>query len=469
MEVGRGLGDGGFLVQARHRDVENYRSPSGTIAGSGGRDSGVRVHGHQEVGPGRLGVGWQSDWGRDIGKPSAEWDLAHTVYPVEDSHRLVATYEGDPAGAMARWSVDGFLGSSRLVTDRVSLSGPETSGRRSDVRAHDYGLRASGAGAVGGVALRGGVDLNGRVDLEALDSAEADGGVVELVAIADASRHDAGAWATLEGRPLSTLLVSAGLRFDHVTTRNVAGYYGDRATRHDVVSGAVALAAGPVAGMTITGQVSRGFRDPTLSERYYRGVTGRGFVTGNPDLDPERSLQYDLALRRPGRVRFGLYLYRYEIRDLVERYREGGDFFFRNRGQALLRGIELEAQAALGSDLSLELGLQAAEGRALDDDAPLSNIPAEGLTLTVRRRLGSRGAAWARVLLRDRHDQPGPVEREVPAYGVLDLGGVWRVTTFLEARVVVGNLLDKEYLGSPDELAVSAPGRSLLLTVSGAF
>ena len=468
LEVGRGLGDGGFLVQARHRDADEYRSPAGTIPGSGGRDSGVRAHAHHELGAGRLGVGWQSDFGRDIGKPSAEWDLARTVYPLEDSHRLTASYEGDPAGGLARWNVDGFLGSSRLVTERLSGT-PAESLRRSDVSARDYGLRATGAGAVGAVALRGGLDVNGRVGLEALDAVRRDDGEDETVAIEDASRHGLGAWATVEGRPHPRWLVSGGLRFDHVATRNTGGYFGDRGTDEGAFSGAFALAGGPFAGLTVTGQVSRGFRDPSLSERYYRGVTGRGFVTGNPDLAPERSLQWDVAVRRPGRVRLAVYLYRYEIRDLVERYRDGTDFFFRNRGRALLRGVELEAQTNLGARLSLELGLQAAEGRALDDDAPLSDIPPEGLTLTLRRRFGSAGAAWVRALVRARHDDPGPVEREVPGYGLLDLGGVWRPVPAVEARVVVGNIFDREYLGSADELAVPGPGRHVILTLSGRF
>jgi iron complex outermembrane receptor protein len=273
----------------------------------------------------------------------------------------------------------------------------------------------------------------------------------------------------MEARALPGLLVSAGLRFDHVTTRNVGGFFGDRGTRHDSLSGALAVVGGPFSSLTVTGQVSRGFRDPTLSERYYRGVTGRGFVTGNPDLEPERSLQYDVAIRRQGRVRAGLYLYRYEIRNLVERYRDGSDFFFRNRGRALLRGIELEIQAGLGRGLTVELGLQAASGRALDDDAPLSDVPAEGLTLTLRRGFGEKGVVWGRALLRAERSDPGPVERVVPAFARLDVGGSWRVTRNLEVQLTAGNLFDAEYLDSPDELAVPAPGRSAILTLSAGF
>jgi iron complex outermembrane receptor protein len=308
--------------------------------------------------------------------------------------------------------------------------------------------------------------------LETVDRGDGVGGAAtyaQSVAIEDASRHDLGAWLTVEGRALQWLLLSGGLRYDHVATRNSGGYFGDRRTRDSSASGALSVGVGPALGFTLTGQVSRGFRDPTLSERYYRGVTGRGFVTGNPDLEPERSLQYDVALRRPGRVRTALFLYRYEIRNLVERYREGSDFFFRNRGRALLRGIELEVQADLGSRFTAGLGLQAAEGRALDVGAPLGDVPAEGLTLTVHRGFGGGGAVWARALLRARRDDPGPVEQVVPGHAVLDVGGVWRVTKGVEARLVAGNVLNEEYLGSPDELAVPAPGRHVVLTVSASF
>jgi iron complex outermembrane receptor protein len=341
--------------------------------------------------------------------------------------------------------------------------------------ARDYGLRAAGTTALGGWRIQGGADLNGRLGLEALgvreryDTAGDLVSVEEEASIEDASRRALGVFALAEGRLLPRLVLSAGLRWDHVRTLNEGGYFGDRETSHGATSGALALVAGPLLGTTLTAQASRGFRDPTLSDRYFRGVSGRGFVTGNPDLEPERSVQYDLALRRPGRVRAALYLYRYEIRDLVERYRDGADYSFRNRGRALLRGIELEAQADIGAGFSAEVGAQAASGRALDDDTPLADIPAEGLTLTLRKAWGARGTAWVRATLRDRREDPGPTEKPIPGYGVLDAGGTLRLLKGLEARLVLGNAFDHSYFETPDELAVLAPGRAASLTLSASF
>jgi outer membrane receptor protein involved in Fe transport len=66
-EVGRGLRDGGFVLQGRYRDSGDYRSPEGEVANSAFRDGGVRARLHHEIGPGRLAVSWQTDLGRDIG------------------------------------------------------------------------------------------------------------------------------------------------------------------------------------------------------------------------------------------------------------------------------------------------------------------------------------------------------------------------------------------------------------------
>jgi outer membrane receptor protein involved in Fe transport len=126
---------------------------------------------------------------------------------------------------------------------------------------------------------------------------------------------------------------------------------------------------GPFDGLSFTGQISRGFRDPTVSDRFYRGPSGRGFITGNPNLDPETSLQFDFGARYvAGRLRLMAYVYQYRITDLVERYTTATDFFFfRNRGKAQFRGVEVEAQADLGRGFALEFSGQTARGRALGE------------------------------------------------------------------------------------------------------
>jgi outer membrane receptor protein involved in Fe transport len=252
-----------------------------------------------------------------------------------------------------------------------------------------------------------------------------------------------------------------------VTTENTAGFFGDRSTSNGAFSGFGAVTVGPYTGWSVTGQISRGFRDPTLSDRYFRGPSGRGFITGNPDLEPETSLQFDAAVRYTApRFRLGFFAFRYEIDSLIERYQTTPDnFFFRNRDKALIRGVELEIQADLVSDLMLQVAAQLQRGKAVDDDAPLDDISPATISAQVTRLLGARGFVQVRGAAYGRDDRPGPSEVEVAGYGLVDAVGGYRVTDGVELRLNVRNLFDHSYLINSDPRAILAPGISALATV----
>ena len=72
-----------------------------------------------------------------------------------------------------------------------------------------------------------------------------------------------------------------------------------------------------------------------------------------------------------------------------------------------------------------------------------------------------RGAAYAR------DDRPGPTEREIPGYGILDAGAGYALKRWLELSVLARNLFDRSYLASADEDAVLAPGRSFQIVLRG--
>ena len=278
--------------------------------------------------------------------------------------------------------------------------------------------------------------------------------------------RDVGGYLMAEAGLLPQLTLSGGVRGDGVTTKNVDGFFGDRSTSNTDVSGFVGLTAGSFGGFSASAQFAHGFRDPVLSDRYFRGPSGRGFITGNPDLVPETSDQFDVALRYAwSGVRTAFYAYEYRIKNLVERYPGTlpDDFFFRNRGEAKLRGLELEVQADLGAGLSVALAAQIERGETVDDDAPLDDIPPESFTLQLRKAFGpafvqARGAVYAG------DPRPGPTERARPGYGLLDLGGGYKFGDLVELQAYVRNVLDKAYLITPDSRAVLAPGISASFT-----
>ncbi len=124
--------------------------------------------------------------------------------------------------------------------------------------------------------------MNGRFGLEAHDvfiQYDAVGAVVsqtDNLSIESARRTDTGLFAQGSIPIGKSFSAAGGLRGDYVVNVNEGGYFGDRSVSNGALAGFGTLTAGPFANMTFTAQVARGFRDPTLSDRFYRGPTGRG-------------------------------------------------------------------------------------------------------------------------------------------------------------------------------------------------
>jgi outer membrane receptor protein involved in Fe transport len=478
IEVSKGVENGGVLFQAHYRDIDDYRSPEGDIFNSGANDSGFLMRAEHAVGRGTIGVGWQSDLGRDVERPRNNSRTVRFLYPEEDSHRLTANYNLRDVAGFTRVAIDGLLGSYAQITDQDRFA-TATTGRsieRGDVGARDFQVRGVAERFVAKARVDFGVDVNGRFDLEALDIIQAfdvSGALTQdttNVSVEDARRTDTGLFGSVE-LPVSTLMVAgAGARVDRITTRNTGGFFGDRSTSNAAGSGYVSITAGPVGGLTITAQASRGFRDPVLSDRYFRGPSGRGFITGNPDLGPETSVQFDLATRFTARrVRFGVFFYQYNIKDLIERYQTETDFFFfRNRGEGRVRGFEVESQLDLGWGLTGEVAAQIARGRLLDDETFLDDAPADNVSVQLRKAI-SRGFAQVRVAAYGEDDRPGPTEIVMPGYTLLDVSGGVPLSRNLDIRALVRNLLDETYYASPDARFVFAPGISGSLTLVARF
>jgi outer membrane receptor protein involved in Fe transport len=466
--VSKGFGPGGILVAGHARDVEDYRGPDEDVLNSGWTDSGFLFRGERRAGAGVFSASWQSDFGRDIERPRNNSDVVRFYYPYEDSHRFNASYERSDVGGLDLLRISGYAGSFEQRTDQDRFATP-TRPRdivRADISASDFQFRTSAEQALGRGRVEFGLDINGRFGLRANDiivlydpagdvASEAD-----TLSIESAHRTDYGAFAQFDAPVGAKLSVSAGLRGDYVQNENNGGFFGDRSISNGSAAGLAAVTAGPFSNVTFTAQVSRGFRDPTLSDRFFRGPTGRGFITGNPDLEPETSLQVDLGARyASGRLRLAGYFYHYRIDDLVERYQTETDFFFfRNRGRAQIRGFEIESQAGLGRGYTLEFAAQVGRGLALDDDADLDDISTDSISFVVRKAVTSELMVFSRLARYAKDDRPGPSEVEAPGHTNLDVGASWVPTKRFELRGSVKNLLNEEYHASPDPRFVPAPG-----------
>jgi outer membrane receptor protein involved in Fe transport len=478
VEVSGNVPGGALLGQLNWRRSGDQEAGGGErIPNSAFEDRGGALRYTSYTPLGRLRASFSAADALDVGKPSSDVETVRTYYPKESSRRFHLNLDAGPHLGFETLELGLFLGRYRLVTDR-DRAATSTAARlieSADVDADDASVRAVASRPLLGGRLLTGLEVVSRFNLEAFtgrETLDANGGRVAFersVSIADARQVDQAVFVTFD-RPLAArTLLSAGVRGDRVETRNEGGFFGDRSTSHGALSGYAALTAGPFRDVTTYFQVARGFRDPLLSDRYFRGPSGRGFITGNPDLDPETSLQYDASVRwARGRRSLALFGYFYQIDDLIERYRPERDFFFRNRGEAEIKGLELEGQTALPMGFRLELAAAWARGEAVDDGAALDNIAAPNGATTLRWS-GERGFAYVRGTYFLRDERPGPTEVERPGQSVWDLGIGWRITEPLELRLLGRNLTDRRYRDSPDEVAPLARGRSFSVGLVGRY
>ena len=481
VEVSKGLARGGVLMQAHAREADDWDSPidDSEIFNSGWKDRGFLARLDHEAGPGLFSLAWQSDFGRDIERPRNNSRTVRFYYPYEDSHRLTTGYEVANVAGLQQVAFTGFVGTFEQRTDQDRFATPTAvrSIERADITAKDFHVKASGVKGVARSRLEFGVDVNGRFGLEAIDNIvlfDPAGQIASQspnLSVDNARRTNFGAYLQAD-TPISPMLrIAAGGRGDYVGTQNNGGFFGDRSTSNGAFSGFVSATAGSTRGFSLTGQLARAFRDPTLSDRYFRGPSGRGFITGNPELEPETSLQFDVAARyATGRAQLAVYAYHYRINDLIERYTTETDFFlFRNRGRARLRGFEIEARAEAGEGFSIQGGYAFGRGVALDDDADLDDMAPQTVFVMVRQDFGERLYAQLRASFLGRDDRPGPSEVAAPDARIVDISAGWRFAPGLELRGIVRNLLDDDYYASPDPRWVYAPGRSASITLGFTF
>jgi outer membrane receptor protein involved in Fe transport len=493
VEMESGLGESaGLFVAAHHREFGDYDSPEGEVSNSGSRDSGFLVSYAQLAAGGFFTLAVQGDYGREVERPRTNSDVVRFYYPTEDSLRLTTAYETGPVLGFDSTALSLFVGDYDIVTDQDEFATATTPRQilRADVAARDFGLRGDAVRHWGGTSVHFGLDFNGRFDLEAhditidFDRAGMRTQDSSAATIEEARRIDAGVYVSAARDVGRSVGLAGGLRYDRIRSTNEGGFFGDRSTTNAEPSGYFGVTLGPFDGFSTTLQYARGFRDARLSDRFFRGVTGAGFITGNPDLESETSDQYDLALRwNDGRWHPAIYVYHYRIDDLIERFScattplpppcedqmEPDSFFFRNRGRAEIQGIELELQAELPQRLSLLVSGSVAGGEALDDGTPLDDIAPENVAIQLRRALRDRGWIQLRTAWTGELDEPGPNEVIRDAHTLVDAGAGWRLMQGVELQLFLRNAFDESYLLTADSRSPLAPGRSAVLSAHCTF
>ena len=226
-------------------------------------------------------------------------------------------------------------------------------------------------------------------------------------------------------------------------------------------------------GTRLRASAGTGIKAPSFTEVY-----ATGFVTGNPDLKPERSTGVEAGLDHElagGKVRVSATAFRHSYRDLIQYTSSppvaGGPNYY-NAAKASSRGVEAEAAVNTGR-FAFTGSYTWTDAKVVEvgfaDEGPLLRRPAHTVAATAFARVADRmtlDASARRVGERADLDfstwPAAPVT--LPAYLVLDLSVDFELTAASAGRpgvaltVRADNLLDEEY---QEAWGFRAPGRAL--------
>lgn len=225
---------------------------------------------------------------------------------------------------------------------------------------------------------------------------------------------------------------------------------------------------------TLKGGVSTGYRAPGLREVTADwGAISRGGTTyGNPDLEPETSLNKELALlySAPRGLKASVTLFHNDFEDKITRVRCGSatacppvtqydtddDGTLRtntriNVNEAVTQGVELSLSSPLTETLILSTSYTYTDSEQKSGEYegnPLTQLPKHQFSGTLDWTPVARLNAWTRLTYRGKESQPveGPSSSSIraPSYTFVDSGGSWQVTEQAKLMFGVYNMFDDD-------------------------
>ena len=213
---------------------------------------------------------------------------------------------------------------------------------------------------------------------------------------------------------------------------------------------------------TLKSGVSTGYRAPDLRELSPNWVqeSRGGDIYGNPDLEPETSVNTELGLYFQPSERFQANLTGFhndfddKLMVVACPQNQCGPANARynvNVDSAETRGMELGASLALLHNLSLETSYTYTHSEQTSGDnkgQPLTQIPEHLLTVNGRWRINPVTESWLKLSYRGKESEPaslGSRSIQAPSSTVTDVGGSWQATRNVRLMAGIYNLFDEPF------------------------
>ena len=304
--------------------------------------------------------------------------------------------------------------------------------------------------------------------------------------LVDGDYENIGFYIQDEIQILKNLYLSLGGRFDYFKAMDnlTSEEYTDEA-----VTGGIGLLYSLTDFINLAGSVSLGFRAPSLEERFYYGaVPGGTLLKGNPDIESEKSINYEAGIKiNHSKFSGGITGFYNKIDDyiLMTMSDESTVATFNNKGEVEIYGIEGSLDYQISRKWSAFSSLSYARGEDKTGKDPLEGMPPLKTILGLKYEkynLTKKGRFWAEIYAKFFADQNRvPDEwtdnQKVSAFQVYDFRmGVTIASTKVFKNIsltfAVENFTDTTYESFPmicmygwDDSLIQ-PGRNFLITLN---
>lgn len=187
---------------------------------------------------------------------------------------------------------------------------------------------------------------------------------------------------------------------------------------------------------SIYANVGTAFRAPIVGQI----ISEPAWWGGNPDLEPEESVSYEIGFDHL--ITSSMTLYGSAFHTQVDNVMVSGaltNWVFENMGSATFNGAELGLKWAQ-DDFYANAEYAYIQAKNDDEDADLPNRPRQNFNLTIGWDNGQYGVSTSLVAKGKAKDT-----RDIPGYAAIDMNAYWQVNPHLKTFVNIRNLGDTNY------------------------
>ncbi|MFB0564566.1 MAG: TonB-dependent receptor domain-containing protein [Candidatus Aminicenantaceae bacterium] len=471
-------GKTGFYLSFRGTDAENYSSPYGEVLQSQFTTSSLFSKISYQSEKRDIHLSYLGARGFNIGKPNRDSEIQPTWYPIENQNLLQLSWLEKEVGNEGDISFHLYLNPHYLETKKEKIKVYKTEESFSRTQSLDFGFQVSlGKRFSQYFRLKGGTDFFGRFKAKAqnkntyFDSSGSIEKVTEEFPFTKGKRQDLGFFLSFDYTGIKRLDLVGGLRYDVLKMQATPGSVSfSQKSSHRAWTGFLGATFKMSEVIVAFANLSRAYRAPSLSESFYSGITGRGFVIGKPDLRSETSFCLDAGLKFIHTRYFAaLYLFHYKIDDMVERFRSSEKIYtYGNIEKGRIQGIELEIEYFPFPGWKIFGNLYSFRGISQVTGDPLNDLPPSRLFIGTRVW---RGHFWAELNgnIQWNKKNPGPAEISIPGYETVNLQAGYLLDSSLRLYFSISNLLNRSYVPRPDPDALEVAGRNFILGLSYVF